>query len=266
MFDTASIAHEVDKATWKKEVPALRQALLEAQLELLSTRRFPLLILVGGVEGAGKGETVNLLNEWMDPRHVVTHAFDSPDSEELERPYMFRFWQRLPPKGRVGIFFGAWHSQPIIDRAFKRSSRADLSQRIAEVQRFEKMLTDEGVLLLKFWFHLTRKQERKRLEELAARKSTRWRVGENEWRFFEKYDAFSRASETFVRATSTGAAPWFVVKAPTPGTARSPWASRSSRRCATGSTRTRRSPGAPRRKPTRRRSSRRSTAATSSRR
>lgn len=211
MFDTASIAHEVDKATWKKEVPALRQSLLEAQLELLATRRFPLLILVGGVEGAGKGETVNLLNEWMDPRHVVTHAFDSPDSEELERPYMYRFWQRLPPRGRVGIFFGAWHSQPIIDRAFKRSSRADLSQRIAEVQRFEKMLTDEGVLLLKFWFHLTRKQERKRLEELASKKSTRWRVGANEWRFFERYDAFNKASETFVRATSTGAAPWFVV-------------------------------------------------------
>ncbi|MFZ5441423.1 MAG: polyphosphate:AMP phosphotransferase [Myxococcota bacterium] len=211
MFDTASIAHEVEKSVWKKEEPKLRQELLGAQMELLQQKKFPVLILIGGVEGAGKGETVNLLNEWMDPRHVVTHAFDSPDSEELERPYMFRFWQRLPPKGRIGIFFGAWHSQPIVERALKRSSRADMDQRISEVQRFEKMLTDEGVLLLKFWFHLTKKQQKKRLEALASKKSTRWRVGENEWAFFKKYDAFAKASEHFVRATSTAHAPWFVV-------------------------------------------------------
>ncbi|MFO0594148.1 MAG: polyphosphate:AMP phosphotransferase [Myxococcaceae bacterium] len=211
MFDTASIAHEIDKKQWKKEEPKLRQALLAAQMELLQHKKFPVLILIGGVEGAGKGETVNLLNEWMDPRHVVTHAFDSPDSEELERPYMFRFWQRLPAKGRIGIFFGAWHSQPILERALKHSSWADMDQRIAEVQRFEQMLADEGVLLLKFWFHLTKKQQRKRLQSLADKKSTRWRVGENEWAFFKKYDAFNKASEHFVRATSTAQAPWFVV-------------------------------------------------------
>ncbi len=211
MFDTAEIAHEVDKATWKKEEPPLRQALLAAQFELLTQKRFPVLILVGGVEGAGKGETVNLLNEWMDPRHMVTHGFDEPTEEEGEKPYMFRFWQRLPPKGRVGVFFGAWHSLPILDRALGRSSWADLDQRVAQVQRFEKMLTDEGVLLIKFWFHLTKKQQAQRLEELAAKKATRWRVGEHEWAFFKRFDKFAKASERFVRATSTGEAPWYVV-------------------------------------------------------
>jgi polyphosphate:AMP phosphotransferase len=211
MFDTAEIAHEVDKATWKKEEPPLRQALLATQFEVLREKRFPVLILIGGVEGAGKGETVNLLNEWMDPRHIVTHGFEDPTREERERPYMYRFWQRLPPKGRLGIFFGAWHSQPILDRALGQGSKADLDQRIAEVQRFEKMLTDEGVLLIKFWFHLTKKQQKKRLEELAAKKSTRWRVGENEWAFFKRYDKFYKASEHFVRSTSTGEAPWYVV-------------------------------------------------------
>ena len=211
MFDTASIAHFIEKPQWKKEEPKLRQALLAAQMELLQHKKFPVLILIGGVEGAGKGETVNLLNEWMDPRHVVTHAFDAPDSEELEWPYMYRFWQRLPPKGRIGIFFGAWHTQPIVERALGRCSKAELDQRIAEVQRFEQMLADEGVLLLKFWFHLTKKQQKQRLRALADKKSTRWRVGENEWAFFEQYDAFNKASERFVRATSTAQAPWFVV-------------------------------------------------------
>jgi AMP-polyphosphate phosphotransferase len=211
MFDTASIAHDVDKATWKRKEPPLRQALLATQFAVLEKKAFPVLVLIGGVEGAGKGETVNLLHEWMDPRHLITHAFDAPSQEEQQRPPMWRFWQRLPPKGRLGIFFGAWHSEPIVDRALKRLSRAGLDQRIAEVNRFEKMLTDEGVLLVKFWFHLTKKQQRKRLEALAKDKHTRWRVGENEWALFEAYDRLTKASEHFVRNTSTGWAPWYVV-------------------------------------------------------
>jgi polyphosphate:AMP phosphotransferase len=211
MFDTAEIAHEVDKATWKKEEPKLRQALLEAQYELLEAKTFPALIVVGGVEGAGKGETVNLLNEWMDPRHIVTHGFTEPTVEEAERPPMYRFWQRLPPRGKLGIFFGAWHSEPIMNRAFGHTSLAELDQRLAEVNRFEKMLTDEGTLLLKVWFHLTKKQQKNRLEELASKKSTRWRVGEDEWALFKRYDKLNKASEHFIRGSSTGYAPWFVV-------------------------------------------------------
>jgi polyphosphate:AMP phosphotransferase len=211
VFDTASIAHAIDKLTWRRREPALRQALLAAQIRVLEKKDFPVLVLIGGVEGAGKGETVNLLHEWMDPRYLITHAFDAPVTEEQQRPAMWRYWQRLPPKGRLGIFFGAWHSQPIVDRAFKRLSRAGLDQRVAEVNRFEKMLTDEGVLLVKFWFHLTKKQQRARLEALAKDKRTRWRVGDNEWALFEEYDRLAKASEHFVRNTSTGWAPWYVV-------------------------------------------------------
>jgi AMP-polyphosphate phosphotransferase len=211
VFDTASIAHEVDKATWKKEEPKLRQALLAAQYRVLSEKKFPVLVLIGGVEGAGKGETVNLLHEWMDPRHIISHAFDAPSEDERARPAMWRFWERLPPKGRIGVFFGAWHSQPIVDSALGTIEKAEVDQRVAEVNRFEKMLSDEGVLLVKFWFHLTRKQQRKRLDALAADKHTRWRVGADERKLFKKYDALSEASEHFVRSTSTGWAPWYVV-------------------------------------------------------
>jgi polyphosphate kinase 2 (PPK2 family) len=81
VFDTASIAHDVDKATWKRKEPPLRQALLATQYAVLEKKAFPVLVLIGGVEGAGKGETVNLLHEWMDPRHLITHAFDAPSED-----------------------------------------------------------------------------------------------------------------------------------------------------------------------------------------
>src|SRR3954471_5479357 len=153
MFESASLKHRVDKAVYQREEPKLRAALLNAQFELGTQKRFPVVIVIGGVEGAGKGETVNLLAEWMDPRHLRTSAFDDPTQDERERPPMWRFWQQLPGKGKVGIFFGAWHSEPIIKRVFGEYTDAELDQNISTSRRFEKMLADEGALILKFWFH-----------------------------------------------------------------------------------------------------------------
>jgi len=216
LFETAELAHRIDKATWKAEEPQLRQDLLDAQFELLSRQQFPVLILLAGVEGAGKSEIGNLLNEWMDPRHIHTHAFDLPGNEENERPYMYRYWTCLPPKGCIGIYFGAWHSMPVVTRAFDRISKDEFDHYIETAQRMERMLTDEGMLLIKFWFHLTKDQQKKRLEELASKKATRWRVGEHEWSYFARYDDFVKASDHFVRETSTGQARWYVVNGSDP--------------------------------------------------
>jgi polyphosphate kinase 2 (PPK2 family) len=107
MFESAELGHTIDKEIYDREVPPLRENLLNAQYDLWEHKRFPVIIVVGGVDGAGKGETVNLLNEWMDPRHIQTHAFPELSDEERERPYMWRFWRTLPPRGKIGILFGA---------------------------------------------------------------------------------------------------------------------------------------------------------------
>jgi polyphosphate:AMP phosphotransferase len=211
MFESASLKHSIDKAAYRREEPKLREALLNAQFDVSAKKKFPVVIVIGGVEGAGKGETVNLLHEWMDPRHMATSAFDDPSQDERERPPMWRFWRALPGKGRIGIFFGAWHSDAIVQRVFGEISDAELDQHIALARRFEKMLSDEGALILKFWFHLTKKQQKSRLEELAASKETAWRVTDQEWRYFERHDKFERIAEHYLRRTSTGEAPWIVV-------------------------------------------------------
>lgn len=104
MFESAEIGHAIDKETFEAEEPALREALLEAQFELREQRRFPVIVLINGVEGAGKGETVKLLNEWMDPRLIEVRTFDQQTDEELARPPAWRYWRMLPAKGRTGIF------------------------------------------------------------------------------------------------------------------------------------------------------------------
>jgi polyphosphate kinase 2 (PPK2 family) len=212
MFESAELGHEIDKATWEREAPALREDLLRAQLELVDHRKFPIVVLIGGVDGSGKGETVNLLNAWMDPRHVRTRAMGEPTDEESERPPMWRFWRTLPPKGSVGIFFGSWYTAPIVDRVYGRAHAPELEQSIDEIVRFERMLTDEGALILKFWFHLSKRKQKKRLKELASSPDTAWRVSDSDWKNHERYEQFRSVSERVVRLTSTAYAPWIVVE------------------------------------------------------
>lgn len=212
MFESAELGHKIDKDTYKREVPALREALLDAQFDLLEARKFPVIILIGGVDGAGKGETANLLNEWMDPRHIHTHAFGLESDEESERPQMWRFWRALPPKGRIGIFFGSWYTEPIVQRVYGTIDNEALSNALEEIVRFEKMLTDEGALILKFWFHLSKEKQKERIHALESNPKTRWRVTEMDKRHLKLYDKFREISEHVLRETSTAAAPWIIVE------------------------------------------------------
>jgi polyphosphate:AMP phosphotransferase len=216
MFESAEIGHCIAKREYDNTVPKLREALLKAQYDLLANKSFPVIIIIGGVDGAGKGETVNILNEWMDPRHIHTHAFGEMSDEERERPRMWRYWRALPPKGRVGILFGAWHTDPIVNRVIGRTDDNQMELAMEEVVSFERMLADEGALILKFWFHLSKKAQRKRLKALAADPKTRWRVTDTDWERFKLYDRFRKISETALRETSTGYAPWIVVEGTDP--------------------------------------------------
>ena len=164
MFESAELGHKIAKEVWDREVPPLREALLDAQFDL-SGAKFPVVILVAGVDGAGKSETVNTLNEWMDPRHIQTHGLAEPSDEERERPHMYRYWRLLPPKGKIGIFDGSWYTWPILERTYGRIKTSDLDQDMARVARFEQMLIHEGALVLKFWMHLGKDVQKKRLQK-----------------------------------------------------------------------------------------------------
>ncbi len=212
MFESAELGHKIDKSSYDKEVPQLREDLLNAQFDLAEKGMFQVIILVGGVDGAGKGETVNLLNEWMDPRHIQVHAMGEMTDEEREHPAMWRFWRASPPKGKIGVFFGSWYTAPIVRRVLKQSSAAELNQHIEQIKHFERMLTNEGALVLKFWFHLSKEAQSKRLKTLEKDPKTRWRVTAQDWQRFKLYDRFRKISEHTLRDTSTAEASWFVVE------------------------------------------------------
>jgi polyphosphate:AMP phosphotransferase len=211
MFEAAELGRSVSKAAFKRRVPALRSELLELQRQL-NGARFPVIIVFAGVDGAGKGETVNLLNEWMDPRWIVTRAYGTPSDEERERPEYWRYWRDLPPKGRIGLFLSSWYSRPVLDRVYRRCRGAEFDEELDRIASFERTLTDDGALILKFWMHLGRRAQKKRLKKLEADPLTRWRVTKRQWQHWQMYDRFVAAAERALQRTSVGEAPWTIVE------------------------------------------------------
>jgi AMP-polyphosphate phosphotransferase len=211
MFEAAEVGRTIAKDAYKARVPALRSSLLEVQ-QRLRAAPFPVLVVFAGVDGAGKGETVNLLNAWLDPRWIVTRAFGEASQEELERPEAWRFWRELPPRGRIGLFLSAWYSRPVLDRAYRRISRVEFEHQLRTIAAFEKTLADDGALILKFWMHLGKHAQRERLESLEKSPLTRWRVTKLQWKHWKMYGRFINAAEQVIRETSTGTAPWSIVE------------------------------------------------------
>ena len=211
MFEVAELGRQVSKEEYEHREPEMRTALLKMQAELQAAD-FPVLLVFAGVEGAGKSETVNLMHEWMDPRYLQTHAFGPKSDEESERPEFWRYWRRMPPNGRIGIFFGSWYTTPIVKRVDGKISAGAFDSALIRINTFEKQLVDDGALIIKLWFHLSKKAQKARLKELESNPRTSWRVTKYDWELYKEYDEYLSVSEHALRGTDTGGAPWQIVE------------------------------------------------------
>ena len=211
MFRTAELGRTLSKEDYHQAVPVLRAGLLDAQQELRAAS-FPVIIVFGGVDKGGKIETINLLNEWLDPRWLITRAYGPPSDEMAERPEYWRYWRDLPPKGRIGLFLSCWYSRPVLDRVHGRTTESMLDEALERIVAFERCLADDGALILKFWMHLGKKAQKERLTKLEANPLTRWRVSRTDWDHWQLYDKFIAAAERAIRRTSTGRASWQIIE------------------------------------------------------
>jgi polyphosphate:AMP phosphotransferase len=212
MLESAEVGHKVAKATYVREEGKLRAALLEGQYEMGEAGRGPILVLISGLEGGGRGETANKLTEWMDPRFIRTSAFGPGAPEEEARPLAWRYWRALPPRGKIGIFMNAWYRQLVNAHVRHEVTNAAFNARLQEVRQYEQMLTDEGIVLLKFWVHLSRPAQKQRLHQLAGSKKTRWRVTAIDKAALKHYNKYHDVWEEMLRETSIASAPWYVIE------------------------------------------------------
>ena len=212
MFEAAEAGRAVSKADYEVEVAKLRWELLDAQRQLKSAR-FPLIVLFGGADAAGKSETVQLLNGWMDPRGIVNRAFDEPSEDERERPPFWRFWLALPAHGQVGLFMSAWYSVPLVNRVARRTTHAEFDAALDRIAGFEQTLAADGALVLKFWLHVSRRDQKRQLQKLSRDPLNQWRVTKKQWKQHRQYDRWSATAERLIQRTSFGHAPWFIIDA-----------------------------------------------------
>ena len=208
MLEIAEKPQLLTEKQYDVAVAGLRSKLLAAHFALRDTDR-QVIVIVSGADGAGKGELVHRLNEWLDPRGVVTQAFWDHSDEESERPHFYRFWRAMPGAGRVGVFFGSWYTRPIIDRVMRTRRKREFAAELERIVSFERMLTDDRVVFVKLWLHLTKPAQRKRLKELERS----GRIGPDDWAHFEEYDRFRRVSDGALSATDRPNARWHAINA-----------------------------------------------------
>jgi polyphosphate kinase 2 (PPK2 family) len=161
MFESAEIGHKIDKDTYKKAVPELRAALLDAQFDLKENGKIPVIVLVSGPGRRRQGRDHQRALRVDGPALHLHPGVCRTDRRGARAPFMWRYWRALPPKGRVGIF-----RRLVVFRPDPRPhhdggmTKGDLDARIDQINRFEAMLVNEGALVLKFWFHLTKDGQR----------------------------------------------------------------------------------------------------------
>ena len=206
MFETVELDQKISKEDFNAAVPELRTKLLNLQYEI-KDKAVPVIIIVSGVEGAGKSEVVNRINEWLDTRWIRNYAFWRETEEELLHPRYWRFWRTLPSRGTISVMFGSWYTRPVIDRVMGNISKSRFDREMKYIEELEQMLIQDNALIIKFWFHLSKKVSLERAKSKDTIKSPFQK------KFAKKYDEFAVVSERAIQLTDTGPSPWHIIAA-----------------------------------------------------
>lgn len=216
MFESSRLPHAMTKEDFAVFETRIREQLLDAQFELAESKSAAVMVLINGSDGAGKGEVVNRLYEWLDDHFVETLTYDSPTDEERARPRAWRYWRDMPPRGRIGVVLGGWHHDLLLRRALGQIDAATFANALEEINRSEEMLRLEGVHLLKIWLSLDDREARRRLRNLREENGALRRPAVIEWHEVKGRKARARlnaAALEMIEMTSTGDAPWSVAPA-----------------------------------------------------
>lgn len=207
---------DLSKKLTKKEYKAKRDELtpILSQLQRDCKRLdVPVMIAFEGWEGGKKGALINKLIQALDPRGFKVYATDKETEEEKMHPFLWRFWTKTPAKGRMAIFDKSWYRRVLDDCFDEENPHVESAEDYNDIVSFEKNLTEDGTVIIKFFLHISKKEQEKRLQDLASDKSTAWQVGDKEWRRHQLYDAYFKKYEEMFEKTDTDFAPWHVIEA-----------------------------------------------------
>lgn len=212
MLEKIDLSKTMDKKEYKKRMEVLGSKLARLQRELKSCN-IPVMIVFEGFGGAGKGTQINHLIEPMDPRGFTVYSTQAETQEEQYHPFLWRFWNKTPEKGRIAIFDRSWYGKLLVERYEKKTHKKDIPGVLEDIENFEKQLTDDGTLLIKFFLAISEKEQGKRFDKLLSKEETSWRVSKADKDRNKHYEEYARMADEMLTRTDTEYAPWTIIEA-----------------------------------------------------
>lgn len=212
MLELIDLNKRLSKKIYQDLFPKLELRMGELQ-RAAKEAGVPLMVVFEGWDASGKGTVINHLAQALDPRGFTVHTIKPAEEPELRYPWLWRFWNRLPAAGHIAIFARSWYMRVLDESVARTASPDEVREAYEDILQFERQLTDSGVVIVKFWLHISRKEQRQRHKQLLNDPATAWTVGRAERQQNREYAPWLAAVETMLERTLTAKAPWTVVEA-----------------------------------------------------
>jgi AMP-polyphosphate phosphotransferase len=202
----------VDQEEYRSKIKEYQLRLLNLQRALMDTRH-NLIVIVEGPDAAGKGGAIRRLVEKLDPRTFRVYSVVKPTQEEYQHHYLWRFWTKLPPYGEIAIFDRSWYGRVLVERVEGFAAPIEWKRAYREINEFERLLAEDGSLIVKVYFHITKDEQLSRFKSREADPLKHWKITEEDWRNRRKWGEHNEAAEAMFEQTWTHYAPWTVIEA-----------------------------------------------------
>jgi len=212
MLELIDLDKRIAKEQYKEVFPEMEARLGQCQ-RAARAAGVPVIVVFEGWDAAGKGTLINRLAQDLDPRGFKVHPSSAPSKVERLHPWMWRFWNSLPADGNITIFDRSWYGRVLCERVDKGTPKRQWKQAYEDIEVFERQLTDAGAVIVKFWLHIGKGEQKKRFRRLEKNPATAWKVGKAEWRQNRDYKDWLAVVEEMLERTSTARSPWTVVEA-----------------------------------------------------
>lgn len=211
-LDTVNMDVDFDKATYARTLAELQSKLKELSLAY-GRQRLRSVVVFEGQDAAGKGGTIRRMSWPLDPRMLKVWPISAPTADEKEDHYLARFWRRLPRAGQMVVFDRSWYGRVLVERVEGFASKSEWRRAYGEINEFERMLSDDGVRLVKIFLHITPDEQLARFRARFRDPFKRWKLSEEDLRNRAKWEAHETAANEMFEKTSTEAHPWDVIPA-----------------------------------------------------
>jgi AMP-polyphosphate phosphotransferase len=212
ILDQLDQDRSIDQEEYKERLKEYQLELLTLQRALIETKH-NVIMVVEGPDAAGKGGAIRRVVEKLDPRAYRVYSVVKPTQEEYRHHYLWRFWNKLPSYGEIAIFDRSWYGRVLVERVEAFATGAEWKRAYREINEFERLLTDDGALIIKLYLHISKEEQLERFKRREADPMKHWKITEEDWRNRRKWDEHNEAAEDMFDQTSTPFAPWTIVEA-----------------------------------------------------